>query len=101
MKNNEGLKTQLLEYEERISELELTVKTLKIEKQAVEKKAFDMNTELKIIFNEVFNMKNKIDDVYEFLIEGDISEHEPNPINNIDPSLFSKYIIEYLQGSSS
>ena len=60
-----------------------------------------MSTELKIIFNEVFNMKNKIDDVYEFLIEGDISEHEPNPINNIDPSLFSKYIIEYLQGSSS
>lgn len=60
-----------------------------------------MESELKIIFNESFNVKNKVDDIYEFLVEGDVTEHEPNPINNIDSSLYSKYIIEYLQGSSS
>lgn len=62
----------------------------------MEKKNQDMIADLKLIFNESFNIKNKVNDLYDFVIEGDISDHEPNPIDSIDSTLYSKYILEYL-----
>lgn len=89
-----SLQKEYNELKEEYTKLSITYESSKLRIEGLE-------SDLEMIFSESFFLKNKVTDIYEFLVEGEVGEHEQNPVGEIEKSLFVKKILEFLKNSSA
>lgn len=97
--NNDKLKGEFEELENKFESLENLYAKLKTQHANLNLKYDKMSNEFSEIFNESYNIYNLNNDIYEFLVEGEVSEHEPNPLKTLQPEQYSSHILNYLRGS--
>lgn len=97
--NNDKLKADFEELETKYDSLEALYLKLKSEHATLNLRYEKMSSEFSEIFIESYNVYNCNNDIYEFLVEGEVSEHEPNPLKTLQADQYSSYILKYLRGA--
>ncbi len=98
---NRDLKEDVEHLKDELAELQFEHNNLKIEKEKYVAKSKKSEEYYLRIFNETFRANYMVEDVKEFLIEDEVSEHLPNPIKTIPKEQLPAKILEYLDQTSN